>query len=934
MTTSRHFYDQGVGETVQQLDSHIHRGLNSAEAARRLAVSGTNTLPESKKTPMWRVFARQFLDFIVLLLLAATVVSFVPGDIVEAAVIFAIVMLNALIGFYQERRADSALEELRKLAAPSAVVLRSAVRQAIPASDLVPGDVIFLDSGNYVPADARLVESINLQVNEAALTGESMQVDKRSDSIIDAGAAIADRVNMVFSSTLVTRGRARAIVTATGLRTEIGMIAKMMAAIEVEQTPLQRKLNRLGKMLSLAALAVCAVVLLIQLATETNLSLISQFGVVTYLQREAASINRVFILAVSLAVAAVPEGLAAIVTINLALGMRAMVKHHVLARRLHAVETLGSTTVVCSDKTGTMTQNAMLVVRAYVDGRLYRISGQHYEPVGEFLEVTADGLEIPCEPAAPAQSSLRRLLRDGVLCSDALVEQFDDGYRMVGDPTEGALVAAAAKAAVHRDAVESESPRIYEFPFDSDTKRMMTVHRRSSGAGRFAVVKGAPEVLIPMCSEVLDGNGSAYACTPDLHHMLLTLTAQMGEQALRVLAVAEKRIVDEQEGEALLPQLSGGLLFVGLFGMIDPPRPEVADAIRVARDAGVRTIMITGDNPITARAIAQQVGIVQAVNGTEAAMSDVLLGHDIDAMSEAELTRRLQTTRVFARVSPSHKLRLVTALRAEGHIVAMTGDGVNDAPALKQADIGVAMGLTGTDVSKEVADIVLTDDNFASIVGALAQGRVIYANIRKFVAYLLGCNAAEILVILFATLAGWPSPLTAIQLLWVNLVTDGVPALALGLEPPEPDIMRRPPRPPSEPILNRRMQLQLSVQAITLAATVLAIYSVARTVAPALANTLAYLTLSLSQLPLAFVMRSESLSVFAVGLFRNRMMLLASLSSIVLVLATVYVPPIAALFDITPVPLEWLLASALISLVPALALELFKAAARARQRRA
>ncbi len=854
----------------------------------------------------WRLFVHQFADFVVLLLLLATLVSFVLGDYVEAGAIAAIVLLNAVIGFVQERRADAALEALRTLAAPVASVLRDGSRHTIAARELVPGDVIFLEAGNYAPADAQLIESVNLSANEAALTGESMAVEKRAESVIDPGAPVADRVNMVFGGALIATGRGRAIVTATGAHTELGMIARLMAAIEEDKTPLQRRLNRLGKSLSLAALAVCLLVLLLQLSRATDVGLIGRFGVAHYVQSQAQAIKEGFILAVSLAVAAVPEGLAAIVTINLALGMREMVNHHALVRRLHAVETLGSTTVICSDKTGTMTQNAMMAVRIYAGGRLYRVTGSGYQPDGEFFEQIG-GDESRIDPAAETHAPLRLLLSAAALCSDAVIEQMPDGPRLIGDPTEGAIIAAAAKAGLRREALENGQPRIDEIAFDAVRRSMTTLHR--DGAARVAYVKGAPEAILPRC-----GNDT---------RSLMALTTQMGEQALRVIAVAKKDL-RASDTRSLADQTGEGLSFLGLIGMIDPPRPEVADAIELAAMAGVRTIMITGDNPVTARAVAAQVGLHKPAEGQRGDANGTLLGSQINALDDGALRQRLASVSVIARASPEHKLRLVQALRSDGHIVAMTGDGVNDAPALKQADIGVAMGLTGTDVSKESADIVLTDDNFASIVRTLKQGRVIYANIRKFVGYLLGCNAAEVLIILTASALGWPSPLTAIQLLWLNIVTDGAPSLALGLEPAEPDVMQQPPRPPRESILNTRMVTLLGVQAISLAVCVLAVYAVARASALPQSGTLAYFTLALAELPLAYAARSERQSAFKLGLFKNKKMQWAVASSLLLVLATVFIPAANVLFDTMPITAWQVLLICAVAFVPAIAVEAVK----------
>jgi Ca2+-transporting ATPase len=912
----RSYHAQPLLETVKQLDAQLAHGLSTEQAAERLRTGGYNELPTTQKTPLWRLFLAQFADFVVLMLLAAALVSLLLGDVIEASAILTIVALNAAIGLVQEKRADAALDELRKLSSPNATVLRDGIRTSVPSRELTPGDVVFLEAGNFVPADLQLVEAVNLQVDESALTGESAAVAKRAEEIVEPDASIGERVNMVFSGTLITRGRARGLTTATGLRTEIGMIARMMSGIEVEQTPLQRRLNQLGRTLSVAALVLSALVFVVLAVRETDVSLVGTIGLVEYLAREGALLNEMFILAVSLAVAAVPEGLAAIVTINLAIGMREMVKHHALVRRLSAVETLGSTTVICSDKTGTLTQNAMIVVEALAGGRSYGVTGRRYEPVGEFRDEVGAVIDV----GAAAHAPLRDLLRAALSCSDALLESWDGQTRMVGDPTEGALVAVAAKAGLHREAVDAALPRVQEIPFDADRKRMTTVHHDVAGDRGVVYVKGAPDVLFDMCTQFVDADGVRRPFTEEALRAAADANEAMAGRALRVLAVATREVdaafvASETEPDA---SLESELIFLGLLGMQDPPRPEAAEAVRMARGAGMRTVMITGDNPATARAIAERIGIDAG---------GVLVGADLTHMSDDDLGKRVRDVSVYARVAPEHKVRLVGAFKGLGHIVAMTGDGVNDAPALKRADIGIAMGIAGTDVSKEVADIVLTDDNFASIVSAVAQGRVIYANIRKFVSYLLGCNIAEIAIILIATLLGWPSPLSAIQLLWLNLLTDGAPALALGLEKGEPDVMQHPPRKPHEPIINRRMLVNLIVQSASLAAAVLGVYAIGRQWHPAHAATMAFFTLALAELPLAYVARSERHSVFAIGLFTNRRMQWAVLLSLLGVLAVVYVPFANQAFGTLPLGAEhlaWIIPAAL---APAVLTEIGKAVA-------
>jgi Ca2+-transporting ATPase len=952
----RAFHSQPIESTAARLEAELSRGLSVEEAARRLAQHGYNELPAAAKTPLWKLFLQQFNDFVVMLLIVASVVSALLGDEIEAVAIMAIVLLNAAIGLIQEHRADQALEALKKMAAPDAFVLRDGSRVRVPARELVPGDIAFLEAGNYVPADMRLAEAYNLQVDESALTGESHPVSKRADQIISSQAPIGDRVNSVYSGTMATYGRGFGVVTATGPRTEIGVIARMLGEIEEESTPLQKRLNQLGKTLSLVALTLCFVVFVVEIARNTDLGVIGAQGVAAYLATYSKAITDFFILAVSLAVAAVPEGLAAVVTINLALGMREMVKRNALIRRLSAVETLGSATAICTDKTGTLTQNAMNVVRLHAGGRGFQVSGRQYDPRGEIRPLDA------APGAAQDGAALETLLRGALLCSDAVLEASGetDGqktYRIVGDPTEGALVVAAAKAGLWREETERAFPRVAEVPFDADRKMMTTVHRASrpstvdrrestpdcrlstvdsrlSDDACVCFTKGAPDLVLARCAWRLADGRSAPLTEAD-RQGILAENAAMASDALRVLAVATRPL----EADALRQAEAGGaaalgelaerdLTFVGLLGMIDPPRPEVGPAIQTARAAGIRTIMITGDYPATARAIAQQIGLIAGGQRPAEAEAAVVTGPELQAMSDDQLAGRVRTANVFARVSPEHKVRIVSAVRANGNVVAMTGDGVNDAPALKRADIGVAMGITGTDVSKETADMVLTDDNYASIVRAVEQGRVIYSNIRKFVFYLLGCNVAEIFIILGSTLLGLRSPLTAIQLLWLNLMTDGAPALALGLEKGDPDVMRVPPRPAKEPIINRRMILGMITQTIALTAMVLGIYAIALDRFPAEAVTMGFAALAFAELPLAYTSRSERFSLLKIGPFSNRTMQIAVLVSIVGVLAVIYVPFLNPAFGTRPLGLaHWALLLPGIA-IPAVVAELTKLLAR------
>ncbi len=894
-------------------------GLTTSEARQRLVRYGPNQLAEAPPPSFWVKLWEQFNNFVVWLLIVAAVVSAALGDWVEAAAIMAIVILNAALGLVQESRAEQALAKLRQMAAPEAHVIRDGRRQVVPAREVVPGDIVLLEAGNYVPADVRLLESVNLRIDESALTGESSPVTKDATIVIRDNVPVGDQKNMAFMGTVVSYGRGRGVVVSTGMRTQLGMIAQMLHAVEIEPTPLQKRLDELGRTLGWGALAVCGLVFVVGWARGFNPL-------------------DMFLIAVSLAIAAVPEGLPAVVTISLALGMREMVKRHALIRRLASVETLGSTTVICSDKTGTLTQNEMTATRLWVDGRVFEITGQGYAPEGEF--------RLAGQPVAPWEyPALTTALWIAALNNDALLEasgasDMRQTFRVVGDPTEGALVVAAAKAGAFKEALEKDYPRVQEIPFDSARKRMVTIHAirephpedaspftTEKVSGYAVTVKGAPDVVLGLCSRYQRLDDVSEPLTPAMREAILRANDELTGQALRVLAVAYKVIPELPED--LDPEaIESDLIFVGLFGMIDPPRPEVIPALAKAQHAGIRTVMITGDYPNTARAIAERIGLLRPGH-------KVLTGAQLDALPPEAWPQAVEEADVFARVSPEHKLRLVEALQADGEVVAMTGDGVNDAPAIKKADIGIAMGITGTDVAKETADMVLTDDNYASIVAAIEQGRVIYSNIRKFVYYLLSCNLAEIAVIFLATLAGLPSPLTAIQLLWLNLITDGAPALALGVEKGDPDIMERPPRPPDEPIINKPMWLGITIQTVAITSVTLGAYAIGLHVhpnQPEFAETMAFATLSFSELLRAFTARSERYPILKIGLFSNGAMNLAFLTSALLLLVVIYVPGLNTVFNAVPLGwTQWRLMLPLLAL-PAVAAELTKTYLRWRER--
>ncbi len=884
---SRPWHALAADAAIAALGSDAARGLAAADAEERLERTGRNELVEKPRPGFFALLLEQFKDFLVIILIVAAVISIVLGEYLDAGAIILIVILNAVVGVVQNSKAEEALAALKKMAAPETRVLRGGATLTIPARDLVPGDVVVLEAGNYVPADVRLIEAVNLRVEEASLTGESVPVEKNASAALAEEAPLGDRCTMAFMGTMITFGRGKGLVAETGMRTQIGLIAAMLQEEEHEDTPLQKKLEQMGKVLGIAALAICAVVFLV--------------GVL-----EGRNILEMFMTSVSLAIAAVPEGLPAIVTVCLALGMREMIKRHALIRKLPAVETLGSATVICTDKTGTLTQNQMTASRLFADAEVLEVTGEGYHPEGEVQKDKrrAELRELP---------SVRLLLQAGMLAGDAHLEMTDstgpDGgrWRMVGDPTEGALVVAAAKAGLHRDKVESLYPRVAEIPFDSDRKRMTTIHSVpstdalkakeaaaiDSGSPYVAFVKGAPDLILERCAAILE-KGKRRTMTDEDKRRILDVNNRFAVQALRVLA-ASYRPLNALPSQPTPEDVERDLVFLGLIGMIDPARPEAADAVVTAHEAGLKVVMVTGDYKDTAAAIGKGIGLVK--EGEQ-----VLSGAEIDKLGDEELTSALQKTNVFARVSPQHKVRIVDILKKRGHVVGMTGDGVNDAPALKKADIGIAMGITGTDVTKETADMVLTDDNFASIISAVEQGRIIFSNIRKFVYYLLSCNVGEIGTVFLGTLLGWPVPLTAIQLLWTNLITDGMPALALGMEKGEPGIMKRPPRPTKEPIINRSMIVSLLLQAVAITFSTLMAFWIGWKVdgSETEARTMAFVTLSFCQLIRAYTNRSERASLFQIGVFSNKWMQYAFLTSTTLLLGVIYIPFVNNVFGVVP----------------------------------
>ncbi len=871
------WYSPSRAKVLSQLDVRPSSGLSEQEAARRLATYGPNRLAGAKKEPLAVRFLNQLRDPMILVLLAAAVLSLVSTggeDWIEALIILLIVAVNACISISQEDSAEKALEALQKMSAPLAKVLRGGAQVRLETDRLVPGDIILLEAGDLVPADARILECANLKADESAMTGESVPADKSAADSLPPDTPLADRVNMVVSSTVITNGRAVCVVTATGMDTEVGRIARMLAGQEEISTPLQRKMAEISKTLSFVCLAVCAVM----------------FGVGILYRRP---ILEMFLSAVSLAVAAIPEGLPAIVTIVLALGVQRMVKRSAIVKKLPAVETLGCAGVICSDKTGTLTMNRMTVTRVWTAGDRHR----------------------------------RDALTVGALCNDAVLTADGAGRpRTSGDPTETAFVEAALEAGLDKNALEREFPRAAELPFDSDRKLMSTVH---PVGGRYRVmVKGAPDVLLSRCTHILAG--TAVPLTAALARDVESANSSMAENALRVLGCAYKDM-DALPRTLSTDTLETGLTFVGLVGMIDPPRPEVKDAVAQCYAAGIRPVMITGDHKLTAVAIARELDICRP--------GDLAVtGEDLDFMPQELLEQDIDRFSVYARVTPEHKMRIVKAWQKRGVVVAMTGDGVNDAPALKAADIGCAMGVTGTDVAKGAADMILTDDNFATIVSAVEQGRGIWSNIKKAVHYLLSCNIGEILTLFLATLLNFRQPpLAAVQLLWLNLVTDSLPALALGMEPVEPSVMEEKPRPASASLFDRAFSLRLAWQGAMVGLLTLCAYWLGEYVlsdpasADAAANTMAFATLTFCQLFHAFDVRSEDRSVFALGLFTNPAMNKAFLVGAALQLAVLLFPPLMAVFRVAALtPLQWLCVLAL-SLAPVAVCEGEKALRRARR---
>ena len=888
------WYNKGKKEVLDELRTDLSHGLSNNEAARRLEEYGRNELEEQAKKSFISKLIAQFADFLIIILLIAAGISAFVGEREDAFVILAIVVINAILGIYQEGKAEKSVEALQRLSAPTAKVIREANQITLPAAEIVPGDVVVLEAGDIIPADIRLLESSNMKVEEASLTGESVPVEKDAKAKIAGPVGIGDRHNMVFFSTVVTYGRGTGVVVGTGHNTEIGNIATKIQSYDEEETPLQIKLNQLGKVLGTITILICIVVFLVGLV-------------------QGRQVLAMLLTSISLAVAAIPEGLPAIVTIVLSIGMNRMAGKNAIVKKLLAVETLGATSVICSDKTGTLTQNEMTVVKAFVDDRILTVEGGGYDPSGD---VKLDGRRININ----SLPDLRNLISIGALANDARLDKSTGSYKVAGDPTEGAIITFAGKLGQTAEQLNMIYPRVQELPFDSSRKMMTTFHSNYINGKIVSFTKGAPDIVINRCTKIAL-NGKTVDFTQELKEKVLSVNTKFARSALRVLSMAYRTWNNVPE-HPNSDSVENEMIFVGLVGMIDPARPEVKDSIKLCREAGIETVMITGDYKETAYAIARDLGMVESE-------SQAMMGEELDDCSDEQLREIVKETKVYARVSPEHKVKIVTALRENGQITAMTGDGVNDALALKKADIGVAMGITGTDVAKNTAEVILTDDNFATIVSAVEEGRIIFSNIKKFVFFLLSCNIGEILLVFISILIGWEVPMVPIQLLWLNLVTDSFPALALGVENAEPGIMNQPPRDTKEPILDKGMMGGIVFQAVAIAlASILSYYWGLRMygVGKGLihARTVVFTTLITAELLRAFSSRSQTYTLFKIGFFSNMRMIQAVLVSFVLTVAVLYVPVFNEIFDVIPLTMrDWQIVLTF-SFIPMLIGELYK----------
>ncbi len=907
------WYKLDVEAVAKELQTSANDGLSKAEAQERLSQYGLNELIDRGTKSPWLILLDQFKDVMVVILFIAALVSLVLQEYVDVIVIMAIVVINAVIGFSQEYRAEQAVAALKKLAVPTVKVRRDGRIEEISARELVPGDVVMLEAGNLIPADGRLLTSINLKIEEAALTGESEAVTKTADPLPGSDKAIGDRRNMIFMGTVISYGRGTAVITDTGMKTELGNIADLIQSVKQEQTPLQRRLAQLGISLGWVSLAIIAIVIVLGLLRGENWQVL-------------------VLTAISMAVAVVPEGLPAVVSVTLALGSQRMLKRNALIRKLPAVETLGSVTVICSDKTGTLTQNRMTVTALDVAG--------HTQEMEALVDKRGAILHAELHPTAtPQNRTLSLLIKASALCNDAVIQQEDGVQRTIGDPTEGALVVAAAQIGYEKEQLEAVWPREAEVPFTSERKRMTTIHRVQGtipeGTGiefrspYVAFAKGGVDSLLEVSNYLWEGElNTIVPLDPEIRERILAANSGYAQKGQRVLGVAfrpldSSEFVREEDVEA-------DMIFVGLIAMIDPPRPEVKSAVQTAWRAGIRPVMITGDHPLTALHIAQNLDITDNDN--------YITGHQLAELSLQELEDMVEDVSVYARVSPEHKLNIVKALQDKGHIVAMTGDGVNDAPALKKSEIGVAMGITGTDVSKEAADMVLLDDNFATIVAAVEEGRIIFDNIRKFIRYTLSSNTGELIVMLAAPFLGMPLPLVPLQILWINLVTDGVPGLALAIEKGERGIMERKPFHPKENIFGRGLGLDIVWVGILMGLVSLLtgfFYYIPGVSLPEgdTWQTMVFTTLTLAQMGNALAIRSNVDSVFRIGFFGNRMMIVAVVATFALQMALIYVTPLQKIFKTVPLSAKDLAISLVLSTIVFAAVETVKWVRRVRAAR-
>ncbi|MEA5515140.1 cation-translocating P-type ATPase [Nodularia sp. UHCC 0506] len=904
-----------IDKALDLLDSNADSGLTSQDVQQRLQKYGENELEENDGRSSWEILLDQFKNIMLLMLIAVAVISgfldfiawqageFQAGEVPfkDTVAIMAIVILNGILGYVQETRAEQALAALKKMTSPLVRVIRNGKLMEIAAKELVPGDVMLLEAGMQIAADGRLIEQSNLQVRESALTGEAEAVSKQANLILPEDTSLGDRLNLVFQGTEVVQGRAKVLVTHTGMRTELGKIATMLQSVENEPTPLQQRMTQLGNVLVTGSLVLVAIVVV--------------GG--TIQARGFDNIRELLEVSLSMAVAVVPEGLPAVITVTLALGTQRMVRHNALIRKLPAVETLGSVTTICSDKTGTLTQNKMVVQSIYANNHVFRVTGEGYEPTGDFL-LDSQAISVEDYPEISA------MLVASAVCNDAVLQKEKGEWAILGDPTEGALVTVAGKAGIEKDQWHSKLPRIGEFPFDSERKRMSVicqVEEVSTGEASVTAVdpviasliesepylmftKGSPELTLARCTQIHQGNNSA-PLSDEQRQQVLAENNQMASKGLRVLGFAYKPLLEiPPEGSDDTSEVN--LVWLGLVGMLDAPRPEVRVAVQESRNAGIRPIMITGDHQLTAQAIAIDLGIAQEGDR-------VLTGQELQHITDQELEQQVDLVSIYARVSPEHKLRIVQALQRRGRFVAMTGDGVNDAPALKQADIGIAMGITGTDVSKEASDMVLLDDNFATIVAATKEGRVVYTNIRRFIKYILGSNVGEVLTIASAPLLGLGGvPLTPLQILWMNLVTDGLPALALAVEPPEADVMKRPPFSPRESIFARGLGSYIVrigiVFAIITIILMLWAYNHCQILVPGLDperwKTMVFTSLCLAQMGHAIAIRSNNKLTIEMNPFSNMFVLGAVVVTTILQMILIYVPPIRAFFGTHELPLS------------------------------